>query len=165
MLGFCHRCTDRYARGTGAEDLLDVVGCNAADRYIPDALIDQDVGSLPDIIEADRRDVRLCPRGKNGPERRVRRSLLACGAQLLERMSALAYNQRSPLQLAGLLNRQIVLAHVQSIGAGGYRNIHSVVYDTQNAGISADSHERLGKGKELVVGDGLCAKLDAIGSA
>jgi hypothetical protein len=80
-------------------------------------------------------------------------------------MSALAYYQRRHLELAGLFNRQVILAEMYAVSAGGYGNVSPVVNDTDSAGVSANLDELDGKSEKLVVSYVLGPKLDTIGAA
>jgi hypothetical protein len=78
---------------------------------------------------------------------------------------ALADNQRRHLELANLLDGQIILAEVNAVGTGSHRDIGPVVDDAQDDPAFADVDKLNGKGEELVVLDVLCPQLDAIGAA
>jgi hypothetical protein len=80
-------------------------------------------------------------------------------------MCAFADYQRRQLELASLLNRQIILAEVHSVSTGGNSDIDPVVYYAKDVGGSANLYKFHRNSKESVVGDVLRPQLNTVGAA
>ena len=80
-------------------------------------------------------------------------------------MCTFADNQRSQLELAGLLDGQIILAKMNAVGTCSNRHINPVIYYAKYAGVLTYPYKFDSNSKKFVVLDGLRTQLDAIGTA
>ncbi len=155
---------DRNAPGAGVQHALDVVRRDSPYSGMTDTRSGKHLRRAGDILQANGARAGFCRRGKNGSQANISQALGAGGIELFERVRALADNQRGHLQLASLLNRQVILAKMHPIGTRGHGNINPVVNDTNDAGIFTNLNEFDGKSEKPVVLDVLGPKLDTIGT-
>ena len=80
-------------------------------------------------------------------------------------MRGFANNQRRNLETADFFNRQIILAEMHTVSAGGYRDVGTVVYYRKNVLPPAYFHKFRRNIEKRVILDVFDTQLNAIRSA
>ena len=152
----------RHTVQAAARQVQDILRPDAADGHHRDV---HRLRNGPDRLPADGGGIGLGARHKGRAHAQIIRSRRLGGQSLLHIVGRDADELVRPQQRPGAARLQILLAHVDTVGAAGHRRFHIIVDDAHRAAFAAQRHKPLRRPEHCFMGKMLFPQLHNLRAA